>query len=378
MMPVRRALAIAAILVSAVRGAAAETIDRVVHVAAVPMVAGEQISGGELILQSADDATAPPRLVPLNSDLRLPAGSRWWLSTSVRRWWSARTLLNVTAGDSPLATEQRLWPTGVLRGALKVVKASDKLPSTITIAARAIPGTPPRYLPDFSIDCNVDRAGAWRCEVPAGRHDLSVTASSYIPAYKWDVAVDRRKPQDLGTIELRKGASIAGWAAIDERGAKLTGAKAVVTRLIATGADARIAQRLGAPVAQTTVGANGFFQLAGIEGGTYRVRVEHDGFAPSAIFPVRVFAGSETLIRHTLILQRPLHVRATVTPARDASDKPWRLTLSRIADFSTAPDGAPVFDAPIDDSGGIDVPDQAPGTFRATVSDSAGNQRRNR
>ena len=87
----------------------------------------------------------------------------------------------------------------------------------------------------------------------------------------------------------------------------------------------------------------------------------------------RVFAGSETLIRHTLILQRPLHVRATVTPARDASDKPWRLTLSRIADFSTAPDGAPVFDAPIDDSGGIDVPDQAPGTFRATVSDSAGN-----
>jgi hypothetical protein len=369
-------VAAALILGNAIAALCGETSDRLVHISVVPMVASEHFDHVEMKLQPADDADAPARIIRFEGDsvdVSLPLNTHWWTSTSARGWWSARTLLSVTSGEGPMTFESRLWPAGKLRGTLKVLKAADKLPAALTVSARAVPGTPPRSLPDFVIDCPVERSGRWQCDIPIGSHDLSLAAASYIPVYRWDVRVDRDAPRDLGTMTLRKGASVAGWAAIDERGAKLTGTRAVLTRLVAAGGDARVIERLSSPVALATVAANGFFQLTGVEAGTYRVRVERDGFAPASLFPVRVFAGSETLIRHPLMLQRPLHVRANVQPARDASGKPWRMTISRIGDFSTAPDGGPIFDAPIGEDGEATVAGQAPGTFRATVADSAGN-----
>jgi hypothetical protein len=372
----RTAIAASLILGNAIAAFCSEPPDRIVHVTLVQMVASEHPGSVEIKLQPGDDPNAAPRIIRVESDsadVSLPADTHWWLATTARGWWSQRTLLSVTSGAEPMPVESRLWPAGRLRGTLKVLNATDKLPATLTVSARAVPGTPPRSLPDFTIDCPVERSGHWQCEIPIGSHDLSLSATSYIPAWRWDVHVDRDAPRDLGTMTLRKGASVAGWAAVDERGVKLTGTRAVLTRLIAAGGDARVTQRLGAPVAEAAVAANGFFQLTGVEAGTYRVRVELDGFAPASLFPVRVFADNETVIRHPLTLQRPLHVRASVEPVRDPSGNPWRMTISRIGDFSTAPDGGPIFDAPISETGEAAVAGQAPGTFRITVADSDGN-----
>ena len=368
--------ALAFFFTSAIAAFCSEPATRDVHLTITPMVVAEKIGSVTITLQSADDPGAAPRAIPLDGDtmsVSLPIDSHWWMSAAAPGWWSSRVLLNVASGEGSMTFDSRLWPAGKLRGTLKVLKAGDRLPDSITISARAVPGKPPRSLPNITIDCPVEGSGRWECALPVGSHDLSLAATSYVPAYRWDVKVDRNASRDLGMMTLRKGASVAGWAAIDERGVNLTGSHAVMTRLIAAGGDARVMQRLAIPVAQTTVASNGFFQLTGIDAGTYRVRVERDGFAPASIFPVRVFDGSETVIRHPLTLQRPLHVRATVQPALDLSGKPWRMSVSRMGDFSTAPDGEPIFDASVGENGEIAVGGQAPGRFRVTVADSDGN-----
>src|SRR4029078_4002191 len=45
----------------------------------------------------------------------------------------------------------------------------------------------------------------------------------------------------------------------------------------------------------------------------------------------------------------------------------------RMRDFSTSPDGPPIFEAKTDETGGSNVPGQSPRTFRATVYDSENN-----
>jgi hypothetical protein len=347
--------------------------EHLVRISVQPMIAGERITRGSIELTLATDPEATPRVSALDADsgatVSLPTGTRWLVAPVIEGWWVQREYLVVDARDSFAI---RAWPTGHVAGTLKRSNAADKLPASIAIVAAAVPGTPPRSLPPFTIACPVDAHGRFRCEVPSGTHDLALRAAQYVPFYRWSVLIDRNAPRDLGTLLLKKGASLTGWARAAERDVKLD-ARASLTHLLPAGASGRLVERLQQPVAQGAVAPNGFFQLTGIDAGTYRLRVEQKGLAPATLYPVRVIAGSETVINVPLALERPLHVRLVVTPARENDTDAWTISVSRIADFGIAADGPPVFEGTVADDGIVDIAGQAPGTFAATVRDRAHN-----
>jgi hypothetical protein len=51
--------------------------------------------------------------------------------------------------------------------------------------------------------------------VPAATFDFVLSAEGFIPQYRWGLKVLAGKTTDLGTVELKRGASVAGWVEVE-------------------------------------------------------------------------------------------------------------------------------------------------------------------
>ena len=60
------------------------------------------------------------------------------------------------------------------------------------------------------------RDGECACEIPAGRVDVRLQGAAVIPVYRWGLLVKPGESEDLGAIELRRGAAITGWVRTPE------------------------------------------------------------------------------------------------------------------------------------------------------------------
>src|SRR5437763_1521570 len=146
----------------------------------------------------------------------------------------------------------------------------------------------------------------------------------------------------------------------------------MLTRLISTDASQTTA-RLSAAVAEATFNSRGAVQLVSLPAGTYVLTVSAKGFAPARAFPLEVFAGSETALRKPVKLEPPMSVRLAVRPQKDPNGEPWLVELRRINDFSTGFDIQPPVHTRVDGKGVVEVANQAPGSFQATISDHGGS-----
>lgn len=337
---------------------------------------GTESSGAPLTieLRSVDTSSDPVRVTADKgtSRLALPVGSHWTVTSGSASWWLAPDFLSIAAGSGPLQVAYRVWPTGRVRGALRLATKDAKLPATLTIAANTVPGVK-RAVPPATITCPVRADATWDCSVPAGTLDLGFRAPGFIPSYRWNARVLRAGLLDVGVLLLRPGSSVAGWVQTPERAVSVAGAHVRIARPTAAGGAARTRERLSRPIAESEVGANGFFQLTGIEPGTYTITATKTGFAPTVLTPVEVYRGAETIIRTPVLLQRPLRFHVTITPAADVNQHPWRVEVRRLPDHGEAEADDLAFAGTTDDHGALTIANQAPGRFTALILDAAKN-----
>jgi hypothetical protein len=296
------------------------------------------------------------------------AGSEWDLSLEGAGFWALPLRVTIPPGSTTRQSWD-VWRTGRLRVSFK---SPDGVPdgARIVVASPPDPRRPPEIVPGTYFDCTAGGDGRWNCDVPATLLDLSVRGKGgYTPHYRWDVKVEPEGVVDLGTLELRKGASILAWLDPDFLKRVEQPVRASV-RHEAEASASRTAVRLAAPIAEAVFTKKGFVQLSPLAPGRYVVDVQSKGYTPLHI-PVQIVEGRESVLRRTIELSPTASVRLRLVPPRGPEDVPWRLDLIRRIDFGTGSESAGGGMASAE--GIFEAADQSEGPLQVLVLDAKGN-----
>lgn len=293
----------------------------------------------------------------------LPANSAWELQPRLHGGWAAKEI--VVVGDRPAVHQIKVWPAARVRGRIQLEKVGEGLPQALDIELVDTPTRKSGIPPGNSVTCTVELDTTFQCDLPALHVDLRLTANGYVPAQLWDMDLRPAAARDVGSIFLRRGASVAGWV---ENGG---GAATVTISQMAAGGGAT-AERVARPAAVAKVLKNGFFQLAGIAPGQYVVRAERPGYASEAVGPVGVYGGAETRLRKAIVLRPPVDVTLSIAPTTDWHGEPWGLLIEKASPLSGGFDSPPLFQGHTTD-GRVVLHAQSAGRFSVDVLDSAGN-----
>lgn len=339
--------------------------------------AGVSLLPGALVLTPSEGQGDPLRLpVTLVSSVttRLPPGSKWEVVAEFPGFWGARKPLTVGSADQETRLTLDLWALGKVSGVLKSKEKGQPLPRTVLVRTLAAPAFAKRLpAPNGAMDCPVDEKGSWTCSLPAAVFDLVISAEGFVPHYRWAVEIAAGKETSLGTLELERGASVAGWLAVDEGPIEPGQCIVKLTPWAPGGADPAFAASAERKAHETTVRRDGFFQLKGLPAGVYLLEARQPGFSPARIAPLRVALQGETFLEEPLVLRRPLALAIEVSPSLDWLGHPWTVQVVRDEEGGGRPDPM-VFEGAASESGTLRVSDQAPGLFRVSILDSLGNR----
>lgn len=307
--------------------------------------------------------------------LRLPPRSLWELQVDSPGHWAKSETVATSTTSEPLTRPVEVWPAARIRGRLTTAGKEDRPPTQIALGFES-PPTPRaggRIRNGRSI-CLVDREQVFVCEAPALTLDLAIRADGFVPSYRFGLALQPGKELDLNLVTLRRGASVAGWAEVPDGVLAAEKCTAWLYPAVAPGGTSfDTTERLRRASLTAPVKSDGFFQFAGVPAGTYTVQVDQPGFAPGTASPIEVYPLSETLLRHSIQLRRPLTIEVALSPPVDWLGQPWALTVWRASDFSANYEGAPAFQGPVPRDGRVAVRGQTPGAFLFEVKDSLGN-----
>lgn len=337
------------------------------------IVEGETL-GGALLLRPVSTASEPV-LLPVKGTrqmtISLPAETTWEVEPRIERYWALPSPIQSGRPGEKLAYKLNLWPKSRAAGTI-AVEPGEKLPTELAVKIRAarVPGRKPD-VPEVVVRCPVGKLGELSCDLPATLLDLTIQAQGFVPHNRWAVRLERDKTLPLGRLLLKKGASVSGWAQVEEGTIDPSNGKARLFPLQASGADASLAERLRNSALEVPLDGRGFFQFAGVNPGAYVVEVTQPGFAPARVSAVEVWPGSETSLTQPLTLRRPLRVELAISPETDWLGKPWQVEMFRASDLGGS--ATPVYEGAAREDGRLIFEDQTPGTFRIVVSDSLGN-----
>lgn len=329
---------------------------------------------GTVVLRAVEDKGEPLRLAVTSLadlSLTLPPGSRWEVSAEIPGFWVARK--DLTAGSTDRSTRLilDLWPLGTISGVVKFKEGSAPLPKQILVRSLAAPSFLKRPVaPKGAIDCPVDPKGAWSCSLPASSFDLVISAEGSAPSYRWGVQVPAGKTVSLGPIELTRGASVAGWVAVEAGRIEPRRCLARLDVVTAGGVNLKSLSELRRTALEREVGEDGFVQFAGLAPGLYTLEVRQPGYPAVRSLPIRVDPGAETLLNGPLVLLHALNLQIEVRPSLDWLGRPWRAQVVRLGERPPLPI---VFDGKVDKEGRLAVSGQSAGRFRISLLDSLGN-----
>lgn len=250
--------------------------------------------------------------VPGTESLDLPQGN-WELSIQSPLFWAAPV---VALGTE--AVSLNLWPTASIRGTLtgegrtriRDIRVSFSPPEESPGGAAA---------PAGESTCVVDD-GRWHCQVPSGTHDLRLLSTGYAAEFHWNREVQAGRELDLGKVAFRRGASLSGFVTMArgiEAGMKDVAITAQPVSLLTAGT--RRAYR-------ASVNARGFFQIAGMPSGDYRVSARTNKLQ-SDDRAVTIVEDRNAALRSPLVLDRPRKIVLTIHPVPEKH--PWHIRLRR-------------------------------------------------
>ena len=315
--------------------------------------------------------------------LTLPTGSQWRLSAELPGFW-VRPLsftANTPSGSRrPAIAVLDLWPLGTLRGIVKVTEKKAPLPEQIlvtTVSAPKVLGRP--VMPAGALACPVEREGPlqghWSCRLPAGTLDLAISTPGFVPQYRWGVEVVALGESTLPVIQLERGASIAGWVAVD--GGKIDPETCVARILPAADCrtDLRHALQNSAKAIEAKVGGDGFLQFPNVAPGEYALSVTQPGYAEATVSLIRVSPKEESFLDQPLILRAPVTLRLHIDPALDPYQRPWNVHV--LTSANSAANGGRMsllHNGPADREGRLVLADLSPGEIEVNIEDSQGNR----
>lgn len=321
----------------------------------------------------AAEAVVVPVRTGVALQASLPAGSRWRVTAEIPGLWARPAPLVLVPGTEPPVHAIELWQAAEIRGRLRLVKPGARLPPALKLTLGSPPGpVQGRRVTQTVVSCGLDAEGRFACSVPATRLDLGLAAEGFAPHHLWGLDLPAGSVRDLGTLELRLGASVAGWVESGDGEPLPRESRVVLEVLQGIGGDPALQVRLQDARLEAPLAPGGFFQLTGVPPGAYSLTAEAPGFAPASVAPLEVWQGKETLLRNALRLARPFAVEVEVRPALDWTGKPWHLR-AHWASPTLLRYGDPVFDGAVDEAGHALLRGLGPGRLLLQVHDAAGN-----
>ncbi len=309
---------------------------------------------GQFLAQSgcADGHCAITRRFPLSGPQTLDVKEhKWSVTLESENCWAAP--VDIQPDTNP-RREIDLWPRAAMEGSIAESVEKTIPPKMLRAHLSAPPGSGRIVAAD--IDCPVAR-GRWTCPIPATVIDVRLQRDGFAPVYLWDLKPARNAPLDAGAIHFARGASIAGWVTIPSK----TKAETSVELVPKDGAGGTV----------TRVNERGFFQVAGIEPGTYDVKARAAGWSPALVRDVRVRSDEEHVLKEPLALQALASLSVTIVPPVAPDNAPWNITLSRPLPLSSS--FRVMRQEPVHESGFWTGHDLEAETYRLTVRDSSGS-----
>jgi hypothetical protein len=268
--------------------------------------------------------------------------------------------------EGQLEARIAVWLTGIVHGTLPEKKSAE-LRLSIRFSASGDLNAKAVRMPVGSRPCRIDQA-SFSCEVPAGTADLKLEAEGYIPVYLWDVAVPRGGSVALKELALERGASISGWVEPSTRPLEVADSDRPaidvrLSRAIGTWTvDPKVDPRFKLLERSTKATTRGFFQLRGIEAGSYDL-VATRGSASGKLEGLVVESDSELALNGSLALQDPARLEALLASANQG----WILVLFQDAKRSNVTREVTRVD--FDAQGTARLGDLIPGRYRFEIHD---------
>jgi hypothetical protein len=315
-----------------------------------------------------------PVKLPAGAAAQLPAGSQWTVRADFPGYFAATSLLRVPESASlPVDLTVTLRPAGLLAGTFSLKDAGGEPPERLEVRFEpAREGTPPaQWVPAGSGVCALSPERKWRCNLPAGRLNVTLHAGGFVPHYFWKVTVAAGETKSLGNLVLSRGASVAGWVTLEDG----TPPKDCTVRLERAEAPVLANDPVLVLLRQSAMEVpckqGGFFQLAGVAPGAHALIAEGGG-TRAVLSPLQVWSGAESRLEQPLILKPPVDFALELSPATDWLGRPWRVKVHRASDYRAGWEEPPIeAEAPAD--GRVPLKGQSPGRFWITVYDTAGN-----
>lgn len=303
--------------------------------------------------------------VPGESVLPLGAAGVLALTLDTSGFWMPDKVVRLGSegGEAALLVH----PTGIVEGALQPPRGTGP-PDRLRARFRSAPNTEP-FLGQHWIRCDLAER-KFRCEIPSGNLDLGLRSPGYVTIYRWGVEVPVHKELKLGTLSLRKGASIVGWVRPPGRDFRYEDVEVSISPLSLGFGAAGDHERRDARFEGAAVNTRGFFEFPQVEPGSYRLTVEHPEYAPYVLSPVEVHEGSETEIRW-VDLWPPVGLTLRISPEHDPFQRPWRVGLSRQGLVPGHWEEVQEKNATAE--GLVEASRLAPGRFQVEVRDSSGS-----
>ncbi len=269
---------------------------------------------------------------PLRTSISAAQGARidvapdstWRVAVALSGTWSRPEVARV--GEEASSVVIDAYPAGALAGIVRV-PAGTPMPAELKVRVRSAPGVAEPLSPIVQ-SCPVSD-GRFACSLPAGKLDIRLRAERLRTQYFWGIDLPAGGRRDIGTLELKPGATVVGWIESPRRGFPLDkGAVDLEPRRSGTRPAADDPTRQAALRYQARVSARGFFELAGIAPGLYTLTARYPGFAPARLSPVEVLPLAETEL-DPVHLQLPAELEVRIEPPRDPYGKRWVLQLSQ-------------------------------------------------
>lgn len=279
-------------------------------------------SAGDRRLAAMVEASAPG-----TATLRLLPGL-WRIAAVADGYWSPTQTLWLAAGGDPMTARLRLWPTGLLTGAL-TAPPGTALPDRLTVRFQGVP--PSEEPPLGSVECPVEK-GKFACSLPAGQIDLRLRGQGFVSHYRWGERLAPGGSLSVGRLDLVAGASLVGWVeAADGTRFPEQRPELVLRPRQPPGGGGEEVQRRRLLRLTTRANERGFFHFEGLAPGRYQLYAKLDGYA-TAESEVDVLAGAESELREALVLGPPRTLDVEISPPLDPNGLPWRLNLTRWRD----------------------------------------------
>ncbi len=235
-------------------------------------------------------------------------------------------LLLLVLPDTPAPVPSR--PTGMLK--IRVLSpAGQSRPRELAVRVRPtlkLKGNEDRIW-EVIVSCPL-RDGECVCEVPAGQVDLRFQGAAVMPVYKWGVFVVRGETEDLGSLDLRRGAAITGWVRTSEE-------KVITHSVVVSLVPERVGRGMAGlepkPMRTLTLEANsrpwGFFRFEDVLPGRYAVTAQESGRPPAGFSPIVISGDRSFELPEPVWISPPVRLEVQVSPARGPNKKPWALKL---------------------------------------------------